>query len=249
MADREVQLIDKDDEHIYPLGHSLDEYILALPDNQDPDNHIKDFTGATSSEKGKHGLVFAPSAGDENKVLEGDKEWSAYPLGCILDVAEYNAEFGRVYNQQSLTAIGGTWNHYGIIGASGSSVAITPPNGEGWTIECQLLANHLYMVNNNTDTWAGIGLKYTRTDGASGNFASNIKTVRGFSVTTNAKHYSIKCVKRGYCPANVTTTIIPAYVSYCPSPSYAVYTGSGTGGWNNGPTFVLIIRLISKTKA
>lgn len=38
-----------------------------------------DFTGATSSTAGAHGLVPAPSAGDEGKVLFGNGAWGALP--------------------------------------------------------------------------------------------------------------------------------------------------------------------------
>lgn len=38
---------------------------------------ISDMTGATSTENGTHGLVPAPQAGDEKKVLLGDGTWVA----------------------------------------------------------------------------------------------------------------------------------------------------------------------------
>ena len=38
-----------------------------------------DFTGATASTAGAHGLVPAPSAGDEGKVLFGNGAWGALP--------------------------------------------------------------------------------------------------------------------------------------------------------------------------
>lgn len=40
-----------------------------------------DFTGATASTAGAHGLVPAPSAGDEDKVLRGDGTWATLVTG------------------------------------------------------------------------------------------------------------------------------------------------------------------------
>lgn len=40
-----------------------------------------DFTGATSSTAGAHGLVPAPAAGDENKFLQGDGTWATVSTG------------------------------------------------------------------------------------------------------------------------------------------------------------------------
>lgn len=43
-----------------------------------------DFTGATSSTAGANGLVPAPSAGDENKVLKGDGTWATIDSGTTI---------------------------------------------------------------------------------------------------------------------------------------------------------------------
>lgn len=48
-----------------------------------------DFTGATASTAGAHGLVPAPSAGDEDKVLFGNGAWGALPS---VDLSSLSAE-------------------------------------------------------------------------------------------------------------------------------------------------------------
>ena len=50
---------------------------------------IEDFTGATSSQNGVAGQVPAPSAGDQNKFLRGDGEWSEPSF--VGTEAEWNA--------------------------------------------------------------------------------------------------------------------------------------------------------------
>lgn len=61
-----------------------------------------DFTGATSSTAGAHGLVPAPSAGDQDKVLKGDGTWgNVGGSGAVVVYPyEYNGawEFYRNYN-------------------------------------------------------------------------------------------------------------------------------------------------------
>ena len=48
------------------------------------DTTYSDFTGATSSTAGANGLVPAPSAGDENKVLKGDGTWATIDSGTTI---------------------------------------------------------------------------------------------------------------------------------------------------------------------
>ena len=48
-----------------------------IPATQLPSDVGSDMTGATSTENGTHGLVPAPQAGDEKKVLLGDGTWGA----------------------------------------------------------------------------------------------------------------------------------------------------------------------------
>lgn len=60
------------------------------------DTTYSDFTGATTSTAGAHGLVPAPAAGDENKVLKGDGTWGDASESVLLyinhisDLLEYD---------------------------------------------------------------------------------------------------------------------------------------------------------------
>lgn len=245
MADREIQLLDKDDNHIYPLAHCLDDYILALPDHQD-NIHIKDLVGSTSSADGEHGLVPEPKSADYLKVLQGDSTWTSYPTGTVLAVAEYNSRVTCSGATGSLINIGGAWNHYGPMKGSGNSIAITPPANEDWDILCEIWGQHMLMGAEGS--WGGVGLKYSRSDGESGNFASLIHTMKGITRTSGGDwQTSIKVEKSGWCPHGQTTTITPAYVYYGTVAFYENTTAYGTG-WSLGPTFVMSIKLINKTK-
>ena len=57
-----------------------------------PDNVVSGsgMTGATASEAGTHGLVPAPAAGDQDKVLTGSGTWNTLPT----EVQEYDSETG-----------------------------------------------------------------------------------------------------------------------------------------------------------
>lgn len=50
-----------------------------------------DFTGATSSTAGAHGLVPAPASGDDTKFLAGDGTWAALPATNNINTADWNA--------------------------------------------------------------------------------------------------------------------------------------------------------------
>ena len=50
------------------------------------DTTYSDFTGATSQDAGAHGLVPAPAAGDEDKVLKGDGTWGAITPGASTTI-------------------------------------------------------------------------------------------------------------------------------------------------------------------
>lgn len=64
-----------------------------------------DFTGATSSVAGAHGLVPAPSAGDQGKVLHGDGTWKDTTAKLVeMSYGESNAwaKFIAAYNAGSI---------------------------------------------------------------------------------------------------------------------------------------------------
>lgn len=69
------------------------------------DTTYSDFTGATSSAAGAHGLVPAPSAGDQEKVLHGDGTWKDTTAKLVeMSYGESNAwaKFIAAYNAGSI---------------------------------------------------------------------------------------------------------------------------------------------------
>lgn len=69
------------------------------------DTTYSDFTGATSSTAGAHGLVPAPAAGDEGKVLHGDGTWKDTTAKLVeMSYGESNAwaKFIAAYNAGSI---------------------------------------------------------------------------------------------------------------------------------------------------
>lgn len=69
------------------------------------DTTYSDFSGATSSAAGAHGLVPAPSAGDQEKVLHGDGTWKDATAKLIeMSYGESNAwaKFIAAYNAGSI---------------------------------------------------------------------------------------------------------------------------------------------------
>lgn len=69
------------------------------------DTTYSDFTGATSSTAGAHGLVPAPAAGDEGKALHGDGTWKDTTAKLVeMSYGESNAwaKFIAAYNAGSI---------------------------------------------------------------------------------------------------------------------------------------------------
>ena len=70
------------------------------------------FLGASSNTAGSKGLVPAPAAGDQNKILAGDGTWKAlanifYPVGSIY----MSATLATAADVEA--ALGGTWTAWG----------------------------------------------------------------------------------------------------------------------------------------
>lgn len=96
--------IDYDDYEELTPEEQADGTIRFIPDYPDEDDSqgtpVYDFTGATSSANGHHGLVPAPLSGDQDKVLKGNGTWgeaglnltaivnAIYPVGSILMSAD-----------------------------------------------------------------------------------------------------------------------------------------------------------------
>lgn len=67
-------------------GDALVGVSLHLATGEAVTGTLSDFTGATSSAAGAHGLVPAPAAGDQGKVLKGDGTWGAVPTASSSTV-------------------------------------------------------------------------------------------------------------------------------------------------------------------
>lgn len=67
-------------------GDALVGVSLHLATGEAVTGTLSDFTGATSSAAGAHGLVPAPAAGDQGKVLKGDGTWGAVPTATSSTV-------------------------------------------------------------------------------------------------------------------------------------------------------------------
>lgn len=105
-----------------------------------------DFTGATSSTAGTHGLVPAPSAGDEGKVLFGNGLWGSIVMPSV-DLSNSSVESDILDTTEK--AVGTTTDGYLIyqkVVATGGSV----PSGATLLMRVQLL--------NSTDI-----IRYTKT--------------------------------------------------------------------------------------
>lgn len=70
------------------------------------DTTYNDFTGASSGTGGAHGLVPAPSAGDQDKVLTGNGSWATLPTPQLVEMSygESNAwaKFIAAYNSNCI---------------------------------------------------------------------------------------------------------------------------------------------------
>ncbi len=88
-----------------------------------------DFTGATASTAGAHGLVPAPSAGDEGKVLFGNGAWGALPSADLSVLS--NEAFIFDTDEKPV----GMWTDRKILYAKTCVLnsAITVPTGSNWT--------------------------------------------------------------------------------------------------------------------
>ena len=77
------------------------------------DTTYSDFTGATSSVAGAHGLVPAPAAGDEGKALHGDGTWKDTTAKLVeMSYGESNAwaKFLAAYQAKSIVYCGASSN-------------------------------------------------------------------------------------------------------------------------------------------
>lgn len=247
MADRQVHLLDKDDNHIYPLEECNEDYILALPDNQD-NVHLEDLKGATASANGKQGLVPEPTASRTTRYsLNGDGKFE-FSAGAMLGYTEYNGTINLANSESLYEITGGNWQQWGPCATTGQNgrILITPPAGEDWRVLCEIKAPHVFQDDNGVDSWCGVGLKYSRT-GSSGTLASNIKTWRGASSPdTYSNHCVLRIRKSLTCPGGTTTSLIPCAIKANTASSCSFLDGSSV--WELGPSLMMTAWLIERVK-
>lgn len=177
------------------------------------DTTYSDFSGATSSAAGAHGLVPAPSAGDEGKILHGDGTWKDAAAKLIeMSYGENNAwaKFIAAYNAGS------------IVYCRASSNA-NPATGS------QTRKAFMAYVNNATNP-TSVEFQYVRS--VSTKTASQPVDQVYVYTLTNASGGTWTVTTRDMGPklaAGTNTT-----VSY----SNGTYTISATGGGGGGPTVV-----------
>lgn len=176
------------------------------------DTTYSDFSGATSSAAGAHGLVPAPSAGDQGKVLHGDGTWKDAAAKLVeMSYGESNAwaKFIAAYNAGS------------IVYCRASSNA-NPATGS------QTRKAFMAYVNN-AESPTSVEFQYVRS--VSSKSASQPVDQVFVYTLTNASGGTWTVASRNMAPklaAGTNTT-----VSY----SNGTYTISATGG-GSGPTVV-----------
>ena len=134
---------------------------------------LSDFDGATASMAGAHGLVPAPAAGDQDKVLRGNGAWSAlldlvYPVGAL---------YLSTSSTSPATLFGGTWTRIQdtFLLAAGTTYAAGATGGEAThTLTESEMPTHTHGIEGNATNviaWVGSG---------NGNYGlSSGSTVRG----------------------------------------------------------------------
>lgn len=239
MADRLVQLIDKDDDKIYPK-FIFDDYILYDETTEDS-QLVADMTGATASANGKHGLAPQPNAGDQNKTLTGGGTWE-YPLGTVLAYKEWTSTIYVPNNTGTLTAISDTpSSNWGPCTSTGAETSITVPTGESWgvLVECSCEA----QIKATGDIWLGPGIQYKHDGGSWVNWASAIWTNRGND--SGDQYMPLYCQRYGLLTSG-TWNFRACSVSNSTS---CIFIGNNGYDWSRGPAYTFTIRLVDRIKS
>lgn len=116
---------------------------------------ITDFTGATDQDDGAHGLVPAPQAGDEGKVLFGDGSWG----NIVMPSVDYSNEFGaeNIYSTQERMI--GQWTDGKPLYQKVYQFTDTLPNkGVVKLIEIDSDTTHEHVLLQKTRTINGLGI-------------------------------------------------------------------------------------------
>lgn len=116
-----------------------------------------DFTGATSSAAGTNGLVPAPAAGDQGKVLMGDGSWSDLPLPELVEMSygESNAwaKFIAAYNAKCIVYCRASSNANPATGAKTRKAFMAYVNNE--TTPTQVEFQYYRSVSSHSDSQQG----------------------------------------------------------------------------------------------
>jgi len=116
-----------------------------------------DFTGATSSTAGTNGLVPAPAAGDEGKVLMGSGSWASLPLPELVEMSygESNAwqKFIDAYNAKCIVYCRASSNADPSSGAKTRKAFMAYVNNE--TTPTQVEFQYYRSVSSHTDAQQG----------------------------------------------------------------------------------------------
>lgn len=83
-------------------GDALVGVSLHLATGEAVTGTLSDFTGADGQNPGTHGLVPAPAAGDQNKVLKGDGTWGAIPKATDSAIGGVIASQSQGFSTDSL---------------------------------------------------------------------------------------------------------------------------------------------------
>ena len=116
-----------------------------------------DFTGATASTAGAHGLVPAPAAGDQGKVLLGDGTWSTLPSPELVEMSygESNAwaKFIAAYNAHCIVYCRASSNSNPATGSQTRKAFMAYVNNE--TNPTQVEFQYYRSVSSHSDSQQG----------------------------------------------------------------------------------------------
>lgn len=123
------------------------------------DTTYSDFSGATSSTAGTHGLVPAPAAGDEGEFLKGDGTWATppgktYTAGTGIIIADETISADMAILQGKLTA----GANISISGGTISATDTTYSAGSNITIDAQNVISATVPPTNNisANDWSNL---------------------------------------------------------------------------------------------
>lgn len=162
-----------------------------------------DFTGATSSAAGAHGLVPAPAAGDEGKALHGDGTWKDTTAKLVeMSYGESNAwaKFIAAYNAGSIVYCRASSNSDPGTGTQGRKAFMAYVNNATTPTEVEF--QYVRSVNSKTDSQQGDQVFIYKLTNASG--GTWTVTTRNMSAKINVSGPITKTFTTG---SNATVTI------------------------------------------